>query len=123
VRFDKELIIDKVLLAGAQRHTEQRVLIDTGATISILPQAIARYLNLKIQHRGKKFHLVTAAGIIKAPVVTLDGLIVEGKKYRGIEFALVDLPENTGIKIILGMNFIKKVRLVIDGRKRSFRIE
>ena len=67
--------------------------------------------------------MVTASGIIETSIKVLDGLEVAGIRVEKLPVVVHKIPDPAPIKILLGMNFIERVRLLVDGKGGSFDLE
>jgi predicted aspartyl protease len=84
------------------------MLLDTGADVSLVPQATVRRLGLTVG-ADKQYELMTFNGSTSfAPFVQLKQTFL-GKTFRG-QFLLID--QDVGI---LGHNVLNAVALVLDG--------
>ena len=64
--------------------------------------------------------LVTASGIIETPVRILKGIEVVGIKAYVLPVVVHKIPDPAPVKILLGMNFIEKAKLIVDGKNEMF---
>ena len=88
-----------------------RFLIDTGASMVVLPAAEARRLGLKYANAAKT-RVQTASGAIVASVVTLDRVRVGGIELSQIDGLVVD----QGAPIaLLGMSFLNRLEMRREG--------
>ncbi len=67
--------------------------------------------------------MVTASGIIETPVRVLDKLEVAGLEIMKLQVVVHKIPDPAPIKVLLGMNFVEKVKLVINGKNGKFTLE
>lgn len=95
---------------GAVNGVPQRFLVDTGASMVVLPASDARRLGIDYR-RAPKTSVQTAAGSIIAYLVTLDRV-----KVGGIELVSVDglVVEQSSVAL-LGMSFLNRVEMRRNG--------
>jgi predicted aspartyl protease len=116
-------LISRAKLKGKMLHVLEDVLIDTGAAFTVIPPEIADFLNLEVNKDYPRARLVTASGIIETPVKVLDGLEVADIKVEKLPVVIHKIPDPAPIKVLLGMNFIEKVTLTINGKEGEFDLQ
>ncbi len=84
---------------------------------------IADFLELETDSAFPKAMLVTASGLIEAPVKILEKLEVAGIEIESLPVVVHKIPDPAPIKVLLGMNFIEKVKLRVDGKQDEFEIQ
>jgi len=123
MEITQDRLITRVKLAGARFSTFEDVLIDTGAAFTVVPAEIADFLELKSYEEQPKVELVTASGLIKPSVRILERLEVGDIKMKNLPVVIHEIPDPAPIKILLGMNFIKRIELMVNGKEKSFEIQ
>ena len=116
-------LLVKVRLVGKKMSVFEDALIDTGAAFTVVPPEIADLLELELNRDYPRATLVTASGVIEASVKVLDRIEVAGVKVERLPVVTHKIPDPAPLKILLGMNFMEKVRLVVDGKKGTFDLE
>lgn len=96
-----------------------RVLVDTGAGITILSRELAEALGLD-EERGDSITLKTMAMDIQAQLATLESIQVGGLSRNNFRVAVTDLSfgENGKFDGILGMDFLNNYKIHIDNEKQ-----
>ncbi|MGH7887843.1 MAG: aspartyl protease family protein [Candidatus Binatia bacterium] len=94
------------------------VVLDTGATITLLATGILTQLGYEpadpaLDHQ----RIVTGSGIEYAPFVTLRSASAIGQKVANLEVLGHDLPAESGVDGLLGLNFLKHFKLTIGFRR------
>ena len=91
-----------------------RLLIDTGASYTVLPKKILQRIgcNLKQPLGNKK--IVTANGSITVPIVAVPSFNCLGVLQENYPVVALDLPANSFTDGLLGMDFLCEVKAVID---------
>lgn len=97
--------------------------IDTGASFCSISSEDAISLGYEPANLVETKPIVTANGIIEAPIVSLDCVEVLGKKATGVAAIVHNLPEKSGVEALIGISFLKHFRLVMDFPKQAFSIE
>lgn len=116
-------LLTRVGLEGKRFRVFEDALIDTGAAFTVIPPAISDFLELETNRAFPRAMLVTASGIIEAPVKTLEKMEVSGIGIERLRVVVHRIPDPSPIKVLLGMNFIEKITLIIDGKRKRFEIE
>ena len=116
-------LIVRAKLEGKKFSTFEDALIDTGAAFTVIPAEVADFLELGVWEKRPKVELVTASGLIKPSVRTLDRLEVGNVKIENLPVVIHEIPDPAPIKILLGMNFIERTNLLVNGKQKLFRIE
>ena len=90
-----------------------KLLVDTGASFTILPVQILKDLGYDIKHPIREENIVTGKGTIKAPVVQVSWLNCLGQTIKNFEVIAYNLPPNLRVDGVLGMDFLRNFRAVI----------
>lgn len=111
---EKEHIVVNTLL---NKKVKASFLLDTGATVVLLSNRIAKKLKISLRGSNKdKIKVQTADGrMIDAKFIILDSVSVEGIEVKDVE-AVVLLEENT-MNVgdgLLGMSFLNRFNFQID---------
>ena len=105
------------LKAGANGHfvadayindTQVKALIDTGASVVAIPYAEAERMGLRPAFLDFDHTVSTANGQVKAAVVTLREVEIDGVVARDVK-AMV-LPEGALSHVLIGMSFLSRLR-------------
>ena len=113
-------LLARVRLAGKRFGVFEDALIDTGAPFTVIPPAISDFLELETSRAFPKAMLVTASGLIEAPIKILEKLEISDMEIEKLPVVVHKIPDPAPIKVLLGMNFIEKVKLIINGKGRKF---
>jgi len=89
-----------------------RLLIDTGASLTIMTPDALRKNNIPYKDTGEVRRFNTANGFVDAPIYQLDYLTIGEWKVNNIHIAALDLKGHT--QGLLGMNFLQNFRFFID---------
>ena len=101
-------------------RTRALFLLDTGASYCVVAPALARQLGLP--PTGSFATVLTANGAVKAPVVRLRSLDLEGTRAHDIQAIVHDAvgPQLDGV---LGLNFLTRYRYAVDPQQRTLELE
>jgi clan AA aspartic protease (TIGR02281 family) len=91
-----------------------RLLIDTGASVTILTPDVIEQQGIRYQDTGRTRVFNTANGPARTPVYKLDSLTVGDWKVKQLEIGVLDLRGGTDVDGLLGMNFLRHFQFYID---------
>lgn len=128
----KQVNMDKqsghvVVTATLNKKVKASLVLDTGASLMVLSNKIAKDLGINIDTKNvNSIELILADGHrTKARLVILESVNVEGSEVKNIEAAI--LPENENAAIfkdgLLGMSFLKKFNFKIDQKNDKLILE
>ena len=83
------------------------VALDTGATTTIIPTEIALALGYDLTNPKKQRELLTASGTVSTELITVRELTAIGETVENVDVLCHNLPGNSGIKGLLGLNFLE----------------
>ncbi len=125
--------LNRVLGVPLQRHGDHflvaarladgssvRLLIDTGASMTILTPAILAGGGYR--DTGQRRVFSTANGRVTAPVYRLNALSVGDWQVSEIEIGVLDLADSPHIDGLLGMNFLRHFQFFIDQSQAMLRL-
>jgi clan AA aspartic protease (TIGR02281 family) len=98
------------------------LLLDTGASLSIISPELLRLLGIPYQSTGGNAWFSTAGGRIRAPVITLDSLAIDGVVVENIEVGIIGEFDNNPFDGLLGMNFLRHFEFFIDQGERKLQL-
>jgi len=116
-------LLVRVRLEGRKLWVFEDALIDTGAAFTVIPPATSDFLELEANRAFPKAMLVTASGLIEAPVKILEKLAIPDVQVEKLPVVVHRIPDPAPIKVLLGMDFIEKTKLLINGKEKAFDIE
>ena len=105
---------------GRKLSVSEDAVMDTGAAFAVISPETPDYLELELNKDYPKATLVTASGIIETPVKILNRIEVANIKAKNLPVVIHKIPDPAPVKILLGMNFIKNVKLIVDGKNGTF---
>ena len=115
IKLKKPIIVD-VRIAGKRRR-RVKLLLDTGATTTILSWDILKDIGYDPAISNRRKDVTTANGVIEAPLVKVKGMSIGHFKVKNTDVICHDIPELIRVDGLLGLNFIENFRVCIDYKK------
>ncbi|MGW8311216.1 MAG: aspartyl protease family protein [Thiogranum sp.] len=107
--------------AGVGGTQSARLLIDTGASLTMLSERLLDSLEAGARPTGRTALFDTANGRVRAPIYRLETLTVGDWQIGDIEVGMLDL-NDPGVDGLLGMNFLRHFRFYIDQSEAVLRL-
>jgi clan AA aspartic protease (TIGR02281 family) len=105
-----------VVMASLDGQREVRLLIDTGASVTIVATEILESMGYVLGSRVGKF--ATANGEVVAPLVGIQSLTIGGQVVSPITVGAISLSRPTAsFDGLLGMNFLQKFEFSLDQQR------
>ena len=118
IRQGEHFLID----ARINDRVAVRLLIDTGASMTVLRDDILLAAGLFKPARPSLQLFSTANGLVEGAVYRLDNLSIGDQNVANIEVAALDLASLHSADGLLGMNFLKHFKFFIDQTKPELRL-
>jgi len=99
-----------------------RLLLDTGASVTVLTPVSATRIGTERQARGV-VNLETANGRIRAPLASIRRFEIGDDSLSGLRVAIIDLGVLGGVDGLLGMDVLSRYRVIIDREHAVLRLE
>ena len=90
-----------------------RLLLDTGSSYTMLPVEVLEALGYDTHHPSRRARMITASGIIVAPVVRVSWFHCLGQRVEDFTVAAYTLPPSAFVDGLLGMDFLLHCKAVI----------
>jgi len=119
---DKPLIPVDVLLEGPQGRQFVCMALDTGATYTIAPMASLLAIGYDPATSGKRIEFIAAGSVEYKPLVRVQGAQAFGIRLPGLEVVCHDLPPQSPVRDLLGLNFLKHISLHLDFLHRTLTV-
>jgi clan AA aspartic protease (TIGR02281 family) len=100
-----------------------RLLVDTGASYTVLPTRILQRLGCNLEQPLEKKKIVTANGALDVPIVAVPWFNCLGIKRENYPIVALSLPASSFTDGLLGMDFLREVGAVIDVANAEIRLE
>ena len=107
-----------VVQARLNGSRDAKLIVDTGANITILSNQVARDAGILPSSYLSPVTLNTAGGPVRADVARLDALAVGAAEVAKVPVAIHDLPDApTGVDGLLGLTFLDRFLVTLDTQK------
>ena len=116
----KAMIIVPVTL---NEKLEKPFAVDTGASYTIISSEVATALNLTPNPEIPPITLQTANGPIQVPLVNLNSVTVGSLTTHNVAAAIHNLPDSSNIGGLLGLNFLKRFKVIVDSTRNQLTLE
>ena len=117
-----KLLLLRAAVGGRERGVVVlRLLVDTGASYTMLPVEVVEGLGYDTHHPLNHCRIMSASGIIIAPVVEISWLNCLGQRVEIFPVVVHTLPSGTFIDGLLGMDFLSHCQAVVDIGKGEVR--
>jgi len=113
-----QFLVD-VLLNNSQNAV---LLLDTGASLSIISTELLAVLGIPYQHTFKTAWFSTAGGRIKAPIIKLNSIAIDEAVVENIEAGVIGEFDNKKFDGLLGMNFLRHFEFFIDQNEHKLQL-
>jgi clan AA aspartic protease (TIGR02281 family) len=108
--------------AAPGRGRSLNLLIDTGASMTIVTPAALGQRGIRYSDTGRTGVFSTANGRVRAPIYRIDTLSVGEWQVPHLEIGVLDLGNRTDIDGLLGMNFLRHFQFFIDQNRSLLRL-
>lgn len=119
----KNLLRTPATVGGRAKGDYVRVqlLVDTGASFTILPVQALKALGYDVNHPIRYQKIMTGNGTINAPVVTVSWFNCLGQSIKDFEVIAHKIPGSLKVGGLLGMDFLTQFQAIISVREPEIR--
>ena len=110
----KPIIPVDVLLEGPKGRQFVRMALDTGATYTIAPVATLLAIGYDPTKPLRHIEFIAVGGIEYKPLVRVQAVQALGVRLARFDIVCHDLPPQSPVRGLLGLNFLKHVSLHLD---------
>jgi predicted aspartyl protease len=104
-----DLIITHVFFKGPKSAKMIRMVVDTGATTTVMPPQVALAIGCDPAKAKKRIAMITASGLEYLPVLSIPLIESLGCAVRSLKIACHDLPPQSTVDGLLGLDFLSHV--------------
>ena len=121
--LSKPVILIDVIFSGKRDTKILKMVIDTGATITTIPNAIAMAIGCDPAKSRRRIEMITASGTEYAPIVKIPEISLFEFTLRDIDAICHDLPPQSIAGGLLGLNVLKNFDIFLKFRSKTLEIE
>jgi predicted aspartyl protease len=116
--FDPQanIILVPTTIAGPFGNTEARFALDTGATRSLVSWDVLVLLGYDLDASPSRVQITTASGVEFVPRINIERVEALEQERRGFPMLCHALPPSVTVDGLLGLDFLRGQRLVVDFR-------
>lgn len=103
-----------------EEGVEATLILDTGASITLIPKRIAE--KLRFRETGK-IELQTVSGVAQGSMVEVPVMAVGRLKVRKMRVAVYDIPHSGLGEGLLGLDFLNNFHMTMDSQKGVIHLE
>jgi predicted aspartyl protease len=108
------IIVKDVNIIGPDSSIEIDLILDTGSVFTVISWHILKMIRFDPATISERIEVVTANGTVEAPMLMVDKIVIDDIEAQNIEVICHDIPDLTGVRGVLGLNFLQYFRTVID---------
>jgi clan AA aspartic protease (TIGR02281 family) len=112
-----------VIQATLNNKRAAKFVVDTGASYTLISNALARELAIDVGPNAKTMPFQTANGLIHAPITNLESIAVGGIEVHDMPAAVHDALPDPQVAGLLGLSFLSHFRMDIDTQKGVLHLE
>ncbi len=101
------------VLAMLNNNKMGTFLLDTGATHTVITPRMARKLGLVVTKDTPRISIVTANGVVRAPMVKVKSLTLGSATIHNVDVVIKDLGNDILLSGLIGMNAFKDMELTV----------
>jgi predicted aspartyl protease len=118
LRFDpgEGLIVVPTRLWGSAGDTVARFALDTGATESVVNWDVMVLIGYDPAVVSERVRMTTGSGVEFAPEITVEKIAALGQEHQNFPILCHTLPPSAIVGGLLGLDFFRGHRLVVDFR-------
>lgn len=123
-RFNPEqsLIICHAEVIGPKMELSLKMAADTGATYTMIPIEAAMGIGCDPLHSGRNIEITMGSSIEYVPLVTIPKFRAFGIEIKNMEVICHNLPIPSPVEGLLGLNFPKRAKAIIDFSKNIIEV-
>jgi len=118
-KFDpkKNVIICHVEVVSPKIAISLKMAVDTGATCTMIPIEVAVAVGVDPLRSKRRVEITTGSGIEYVPIITIPKFRAFGIEIKDMEIICHNLPSQSPVEGLLGLDFLKKAKAIIDFSK------
>lgn len=119
---DKGLIICFAKITGKGKPVFLRMALDTGCSKTIIPTEVAISIGVNPAYSHRTTEITTGSGTVVCPIVTIPKFSCLGYTLKKFEIVCHDLPTESPVEGLLGLNFLQSAKIILDFPKNVIEV-
>jgi len=107
---------------GPKLELSVKMALDTGATYTIIPIEAAVAVGCDPSRSKKRIEITTGSGVEYVPLIIIPQFRAFGMRVKNLEVICHNLPTQSPIEGLLGLNFLNKSKLIIDFSRHIIKV-
>lgn len=116
-------IVVRIRVEGPRGSREIDAVLDTGAGLTCISWDTTRDIGYDPAIAEKRLSIVTANGVIEAPVIKIKSISIGELEARDVDAICHNIPEISAVNGLLGLSFLRNFSLHVDFKLGKMRIE
>jgi predicted aspartyl protease len=108
------IILCKARLANKTQSIFIKLAVDTGASLTMISIESALAIGIDPYKSMRQIEITTASGIVFVPVIKIPAFKCLGAELTNMEAVCHNLPPESCVEGLLGLNFLKPAKVIID---------
>lgn len=122
LKLEIPIIVERVKIVGPMAIREVNLILDTGASYTILNWEILRDIGYDPATVRERVNIVTANGVIEAPFLTVESISIGDLECKSAEVICHSIPELVEVDGLLGLSFLSHFKTIIDYKEQLLEI-
>lgn len=115
------IILCKARLLHKKQSILVKLAVDTGATFTMISVENALAIGLDPSTATRHIEVTTANGVVFAPLIEIPSFQCLGITVKDMEVICHNLPPESPVEGLLGLNFLKAAKVIIDFSENTIR--
>ncbi len=115
-RFDPyaDLIVVEAVLYGRSRSAQARLILDTGANLSVVRKDLLTFLGYDPDGSETRLQMTTGSGTETVSLIALERIEALEQEREAFQVIAHDLPPTAGVDGVLGLDFFRRRVLTLN---------
>lgn len=118
----QSIIICHAEIANQRVELSLKMAIDTGATYTMIPFEAAIAIGCEPLRAQRRIEITTGSSIEYVPIITIPKFRVFGIEIKDMEAICHNLPSQSPVEGLLGLNFLRKAKIIIDFSRNLIKV-
>jgi predicted aspartyl protease len=122
-RYENLFVLRAVVIGETGDPRVLRLLVDTGSSFTVLSATILGEIGCQSDPATRRISIMAAGGVIQAPTLRVPIFNCLGQQVENFSAISLDLPFNSLVNGLLGMDFLDRCSTVIDIKKSEIKVQ